>query len=220
MLARVRSAILGFAALTASALAQTPLMQSQFQVSQDTLSYQSTYGVAMDDAGRFVVTWLNYNGVDHTDDCTARLFDPSGAAEGNQFGISASATDQFDGPVAKDASGRFMVVWFENEIVKGRRFQPDEPPLVAGPDQEAVRIRQRDAVDEVEVDAARIDSQRHNPVASFLRRAVADRQRVVIVVDELDSGRQAFAQLRSRLPHNSLNRGIESRDHGIQLRGW
>jgi len=129
MLARVRSAILGFAALTASALAQTPPMQSQFQVSQDTLSYQSTYGVAMDDAGRFVVTWLNYNGVDHTDDCTARLFDPSGAAEGNQFGISASATDQFDGPVAKDASGRFMVVWFENEIVKGRRFQPDGTPI-------------------------------------------------------------------------------------------
>ena len=116
-LTRVRPAILGFAALTAPAFAQTPPMQAQFQVSQDTLSYQSTYGVAMDDAGRFVVTWLNYNGVDHTDDCTARLFDPSGAAEGNQFGISASATDQFDGPVAKDASGRFIVVWFENETV-------------------------------------------------------------------------------------------------------
>ena len=117
MLTRVRPAILGFAAVTASAFAQTPPMQPQFQVSQGTLSYQSTYGVAMDDAGRFVVTWLNYNGVDHTDDCTARLFDPSGAAEGNQFGISASATDQFDGPVAKDASGRFIVVWFENETV-------------------------------------------------------------------------------------------------------
>ena len=131
MLTRVRSAILGFAALTASAFAQTPPMQSQFQVSQDTLSYQSTYGVAMDDAGRFVVTWLNYNGVDHTDDCTARLFDPSGAPEGNQFGISASATDQFDGPVAKDASGRFIVVWFENETVMGRRFQPDGTPIGA-----------------------------------------------------------------------------------------
>ena len=130
-LTRVRSAILGFAALTASAFAQTPPMQSQFQVSQDTLSYQSTYGVAMDDAGRFVVTWLNYNGVDHTDDCTARLFDPSGAAEGNQFGISASATDQFDGPVAKDASGRFIVVWFENETVMGRRFQPNGTPIGA-----------------------------------------------------------------------------------------
>jgi plastocyanin len=125
----VRPAVLAFAALSASALAQTPPMEPQFQVSQDTLSYQSTYGVAIDTGGRFVVSWMNYNSVDHTDDTTVRLFDPSGTPQGNQFGVSASATDQFDGPVAKDASGRFMVVWFENQAVKGRRFQPDGTPI-------------------------------------------------------------------------------------------
>ena len=128
-LPQILPSVLCFAALSASALAQTPPMEPQFQVSQDTLSYQSTYGVAMDTEGRFVVTWMNYNGVDHTLDTTARLFDGSGTPQGNQFGISASGTDQFDGPVAKDASGRFMVVWFENETLKGRRFQPNGTPI-------------------------------------------------------------------------------------------
>jgi len=119
--------VLAFFALAVPSIAQIPVMSPQFQVSQDTLSYQSNYGVAMDAAGRFVVTWMN----DFNDagDVTARLFDASGAAAGNQFGISPSATDQFKGPVAKDASGRFVVVWFEGDSVMGRRFQPNGTPI-------------------------------------------------------------------------------------------
>jgi hypothetical protein len=127
--ARFAVLVLASAALAGPALGQIPVMQPQFQVSQTTTSYQSAYGIAMDGAGKFVVTWLNRSPVDQTDDCTARLYDESGVSVGSQFAISPSATDQFDGPVAKDASGRFVVVWFENETVMGRRFQPDGTPL-------------------------------------------------------------------------------------------
>ena len=67
MITRSRLAVpvLAFSRVAVPGLAQTPPMLPEFQVSQDTLSYQSNYGVAMDGAGRFVVTWLNYNPASH-----------------------------------------------------------------------------------------------------------------------------------------------------------
>ena len=123
----IRLGTLASLAVAATAVAQIPVMSPEFQVSQNTSSYQSNYGVAMDDAGRFVVTWLN----DFNDagDCTARLFDANGAPVSGQFAVSPSATDQFKGPVAKDASGRFVVAWYEGDSVMARRFQPNGLPI-------------------------------------------------------------------------------------------
>jgi hypothetical protein len=104
-------------------------MLSEFQVSQDTLGYQSNYGVAIDAAGRFVVSWSNYDNVDHRQHAAARLYDFAGQPEANPFDVSPSATAQFDGAVAKDAAGRFVVAWFEGAGVMARRFDVDGAPL-------------------------------------------------------------------------------------------
>ena len=116
-------------ALGTSALAQLPPMLPEFHVSQDTVGYQSNYGVAIDNAGRFVVSWMNYNSVDQREHTAARLYDAAGGSVANAFNVAPSTTPQFDGAVAKDAAGRFVVAWFEGAGVMARRFDVDGTPL-------------------------------------------------------------------------------------------
>jgi len=106
-------------------------MQPEFEVSQSTLYYQYAYGVAIDKQGRFVVSWNSYNETDANYDTLGRLYDGSGAPEGDEFVVDPLAGDQYGGDVAKDASGRFVVVWHENNSVHGRRFEADGTPLGA-----------------------------------------------------------------------------------------
>ncbi len=107
------------AALAAPAVAQTPPMQPEFQVSQGTLYYQYAYGVALDPKGRFVVSWNSYNETDSNYDTLGRLYDSAGAPEGDEFIVDPLAGDQYGGDVAKDASGRFVVVWYEGDTNSG-----------------------------------------------------------------------------------------------------
>ena len=118
------------AGFASPALAQIPPMKPQFQVSQSTLYFQSLYGVAMDRSGEFVVTWASYNDGDTNYDCLGRLYDEKGTPLGPQFDVSPSANIQLDGAVAKDAEGRFVVVWLEAaNNVAARRFDRDGAPL-------------------------------------------------------------------------------------------
>ncbi len=123
--------VLLLACLAAPCLAQAPPMQPEFEVSQGTLYYQYAYGVAIDKQGRFVVSWNSYNETDQNYDTLGRLYDGSGAPEGDEFVVDPLAGDQYGGDVAKDASGRFVVVWHEYNSVHGRRFEADGTPLGA-----------------------------------------------------------------------------------------
>jgi hypothetical protein len=105
-------------------------MQPQFQVSEGTLFGQYSYGVAIDDENRFVVTWSSYDG-DLGYKGLARLYDAQGNPEGGEFAVDPSSTNaQYEGTVAKNAAGRFVVVWLEgnNELI-GQGFEPDGTPL-------------------------------------------------------------------------------------------
>jgi len=124
-------AVLLVCAAAAPAVAQTPPMQAEFQVSQGTQGYQYVYGVSVDRTGRFVVSWTD-DLSSSSYDCFGRLYDAAGVAEGGEFEIDPSATHQYFGDVAKDQSGRFIVAWQEGETsVRARRFQADGTPAGA-----------------------------------------------------------------------------------------
>ena len=132
MTTHTRFAVLCLAfALAAPCLAQTPPMQSEFQISQGTQGYQYVYGVSIDRDGRFVVTWTD-DASSSSYDGFGRLYDAAGAAEGGEFEIDPSATHQYFNEVAKDQSGRFIVAWNEGVAdVRARRFQADGTPAGA-----------------------------------------------------------------------------------------
>ncbi len=118
-----------FAALAGPALGQSPPLQPEFQVSQGTLYYQYSYGVAIDRTGQFVVCWSSYTETDSNYDVLGRLYDPAGAPVGGEFEIDASTANQIGGDVAKDASGAFVVVWQDADTqLQARRFDADGTP--------------------------------------------------------------------------------------------
>jgi hypothetical protein len=70
--------------------------------------------VAVDDAGRFVVVWEQYNvpGDPMTDSVQARLYDAAGVPVGPQFRVNTYTTGLQGYPdVASDPDGNFVVVW-------------------------------------------------------------------------------------------------------------
>ena len=95
--------VLASLALAGAALGQPQPMKPQFQVSQATLYGQYSYGLAIDDANRFVVTWSSYDDeVGYQG--LARLYDAEGNAEGGEFAVDPSSTNaQYEGTVAKNA---------------------------------------------------------------------------------------------------------------------
>ena len=120
-----------FASVSVHAQAQIPPTKADFQVSEGTTGYQFNYGVSIDRAGRFVVTWTD-DGSSSSYDCFGRLYDATGAAEGGEFLIDPSDAHQSYGYVAKDQSGRFIVAWQEGETsVRARRFHADGTPVGA-----------------------------------------------------------------------------------------
>ncbi len=128
-----RFVVLGLVTLSlaASASAQTPPMLQEFQISQGTAGYQYVYGVSIDPAGRFVVTWGD-DASSSSYDGWGRLYDAAGVPEGGEFEIDPSATHQYFSDVAKDQSGRFIVTWNEGVTdIRARRFAADGTPAGA-----------------------------------------------------------------------------------------
>jgi hypothetical protein len=118
-------------ALAAPASAQDPPMQDEFQISQGTAGYQYVYGVSIDPAGRFVVTWAD-DASSSSYDAWGRLYDAAGAPEDGEFEIDPSATHQYFIDAAKDQSGRFIVTWNEGVTdIRARRFAADGTPAGA-----------------------------------------------------------------------------------------
>jgi hypothetical protein len=66
--------------------------------------------------------------------------------------------------------------------------------LLAGADQPPVGIGQRRAAQEEQGHPARVERDRQDGVRGLLARPVADHQRVVVVIDQLERSRQELAQ--------------------------
>jgi hypothetical protein len=96
----------------ARAAGQTPPLTSEFQVNTYTTDDQYGYGVAMDQAGNFVVSWESYGQDGDSYSVQGRRFDNTGAPRGGEFQINQSTTsDQGYPTVASDPTGNFVVVW-------------------------------------------------------------------------------------------------------------
>jgi hypothetical protein len=108
----VTGSALFLSVLAAPAFAQTPPLASEFQVNTYTTSDQYGYGVAMDKAGNFVVSWESYGQDGDSYGVAGRRFDNTGAPRGGEFQVNqATTSDQGYPTVASDPTGNFAVVW-------------------------------------------------------------------------------------------------------------
>ncbi len=116
--------------LAARCFAQVPVLLPEFQVNTAPSGYNYADNVAMDRDGRFVVVW---DGTETGGYGTFRRpYDPLAVPESGPIPVeSSTAGNQAFADIAKDASGRYVIVWWDitaNKI-SGRRFGSDGTPL-------------------------------------------------------------------------------------------
>ena len=107
---------------------QLPPFLPEFQVNTSDPGYNFSHDVAMGDDGDFVVTW----GESTTDvEVFGRRFDADTAPAGAPFPVNANtAPDREASSIARDAQGRFVIVWSEDiASIWGQRFDSDGTPL-------------------------------------------------------------------------------------------
>jgi len=85
------------------------------------------YGASLDQDGEFVVSWTD-NFLAPTQ-VYGRRFSRLTAAEGPAFPVNADTTDRHGGAIARDAEGRFIIVWMENQQIWGQRWNADGTPI-------------------------------------------------------------------------------------------
>ena len=119
--------ILASLALVATAC-QLPPFLPEFQVNTSDPGNNYTDGVAMGEDGDFVVTWSEAT----TDpEVFGRRFDADTTPSGAPFPMNVdTAPDREASSIARDASGRFVIVWAEEgAAIWGQRFDSDGAPL-------------------------------------------------------------------------------------------
>jgi type III secretion system FlhB-like substrate exporter len=73
---------------------------------------QQEPSVAMDSAGNFVITWQSYGQEGTSDGIYAQRYNASGVAQGGEFHVNTTTTDNQNLPtVAMDSSGNFVITW-------------------------------------------------------------------------------------------------------------
>ena len=83
-----------------------------FDVSTIGFSSVTRPSIAMDDAGRFVVSWDGDPNLAGMDDIHARLYDPNGTPSGEQFLVNTTLTCAQQYPqAAMNGEGEFVIVW-------------------------------------------------------------------------------------------------------------
>jgi len=123
-----------FAVLVLSSLAlattacQLPVFFPEFLVNTSGPGNNASDDVAIGEDGECIVVWSEFAA---DGEVLGRRFDPLTAPLGGPFPVNAVTTnDQGDASVAKDAEGRFVAVWSdENTQIWGRRFEADGTPL-------------------------------------------------------------------------------------------
>lgn len=86
---------------------------NEFRVNTFTSSHQRTPSIAMDNAGKFAVTWVGFDQLVMLDsEIYAQRFDASGMPQGSEFRVNTyTQGSQFDPEVAMDNDGDALVVW-------------------------------------------------------------------------------------------------------------
>ncbi len=108
----VPGSVLFLSVLAGAARAQQPPLAPEFQVNTHTTSDQYGYGIAMDRAGNFVVTWESYGQDGDSYGVEGRRFDSAGTPRGPEFPVNQTTSgDQGYPGVASDPAGNFVVVW-------------------------------------------------------------------------------------------------------------
>ena len=92
-----------------------------------TSNSQQTSKVSTLSDGSFVVVWQSYHECGNGWSIYGQIFYSNGAKKGNEFSISNySASDEINPNVAASSSGKFMVVWQENDgYIFGKIFIND-----------------------------------------------------------------------------------------------
>ena len=122
--------VLASLALAATTLAQIPVMLPEFQASTSPPGDNDANSVTLGDDGRFIVTWIEFG--ETNSEVIGRRFDPPDAPMGDPFQLNEFTPNyQQNSSVARDASGRFVAVWADdqNTSIRGRRFAADGTPL-------------------------------------------------------------------------------------------
>ena len=130
MTRRPTFALLALASLAlVSTACQLPPFLPEFQVNTSDPGYNFSNDVAMGEHGDFIVTWSESS----TDvEVFGRGFAASTAPFGAPFPVNANAApDRQASSIARDASGRFVIVWSENNNAEiwGQRWDFDGTPL-------------------------------------------------------------------------------------------
>jgi S-layer homology domain len=125
-----RFAVLVLASLAlASTACQLPVFFPEVLVNTSDPDHQLSNDVAMGDDGEFIVVWTEFAG---DGEVLGRQYDRPSTPLGGPFPLNADTTiDQEEASVAKDAEGRFVAVWVQEDMatVRGRRFEADGTPL-------------------------------------------------------------------------------------------
>jgi VCBS repeat-containing protein len=103
----------------------------EFQVNTFTESFQIWPGVAMDDAGNFVVAWSSLDQDGSGFGVFAQRYDPSGDPVGGEFQVNTSTENsQLLPTVAMDGSGGFIVAWqSDGQGVYAQRYDSNGDPV-------------------------------------------------------------------------------------------
>jgi hypothetical protein len=102
--------VLSLMAASAIAAAQGPPMSPEIPVNPLTTGNQFSPSVAIDGNGNFVVAWDSNQGSGY--DVSARRFDAGGNPLSGEFTVNTYTTGaQYNGAVASDRFGNFVVVW-------------------------------------------------------------------------------------------------------------
>jgi len=125
---RPAAVLLLLVAFASPALAQIPVFLPEFQVNTSDAGSQYSDDVEIGKNGDFIVTWSEF---DPLGEIVGRRFDTQTTPLGDTFPVNAVSTgNQLESTIARDAEGRFVVVWTDNYTrIFGRRFDADGTPL-------------------------------------------------------------------------------------------
>jgi len=123
---RLVSLVFALLALAASAC-RDPVFFPEFDVDTTDNDTQESNDVAIGKDGDFIVTWFEGS----SSDVYARAFSAITVPQGEPFPMNPDTTPvRFQSSIARDASGRYVVVWNENdEAIRGQRFGADGTPI-------------------------------------------------------------------------------------------
>jgi hypothetical protein len=111
----------------AATACQLPVFFPEFVVNTTGAGENFADDAAMGEDGDFVVVWSESS---PNAEVYGRRFDSDTTPLDGPFPVGAdTAPDRVRSSIARDASGRFVIVWSESPDVWGRRFDPDGTPL-------------------------------------------------------------------------------------------